>query len=180
MKKSNFFVLAIGLIVTQISGCGYTTKTQLPENIQRVYVAPVANGIDLATEITDKTPLKIYRPGMEVDLTNAIINRFIFDGTLKVTPVEKSDAVLEAKLLDYRRDALRYSDGDDVQEYRVSIVLDAVLKERVSQKVLWQEKITGDTTFFLAGARVASEDEAASRAVEDAARRVVERTIEYW
>ncbi len=178
----NKFVVFIGIafLGLSLSGCGYSTKSQLPENIQRVHVLPVVNGIDLGTEITDKTPLKIYRPGMEVDLTNAIINRFIFDGNLKVTPLERSDAVLTARLVDYRRDALRYSDGDDVQEYRVSIVLDAELKERVSQKVLWKEQITGDTTFFLAGARVASEDEAANRAVEDAARRVVERTIEYW
>ena len=97
-----------------------------------------------------------------------------------MTHLERSDAVLSARLVDYRRDALRYSEGDDVQEYRVSIVMDAELKERVSQKVLWKEQITGDTTFFLTGARVASEDEAANRAVEDAARRVVERTIEYW
>ncbi len=178
----NKFIIYLGIALFgfSLSGCGYTTKSQLPENIQRVHVLPVVNGIDLGTEITDKTPLKIYRPGMEVDLTNAIINRFIFDGNLKVTPLEKSDAVLTARLVDYRRDALRYSDGDDVQEYRVSIVMDAELKERVSQKVLWKEQITGDTTFFLAGARVASEDEAANRAVEDAARRVVERTIEYW
>ncbi len=178
----NKFIIFIGIVLFSfsVSGCGYTTKSQLPENIQRVHVSPVVNGIDLGTEITDKTPLKIYRPGMEVDLTNAIINRFIFDGNLKVTPLERSDAVLTARLVDYRRDALRYSDGDDVQEYRVSIVMDAELIERVSQKVLWKEQITGDTTFFLAGARVASEDEAANRAVEDAARRVVERTIEYW
>lgn len=179
MHKFIIFVV-VALVGLSQSGCGYTTKTELPENIQRVHVLPVANAIDLGTEITDKTPLKIYRPGMEVDLTNAIINRFIFDGNLKVTPLERSDAVLTARLVDYRRDALRYSEGDDVQEYRVSILIDAELKERNSQKILWKQQITGDTTFFLAGARVASEDEAANRAVEDAARRVVERTIEYW
>src|SRR5574341_1211316 len=50
---------------------------------------------------------RAHSPGIEVDITNAIINRFIFDGTLQVVSLEKADAVLEAKLVDYRRDALR-------------------------------------------------------------------------
>ena len=173
----------LGLILLgafALSGCGYTTKVQLPENIQRIHVLPAVNGIDLTSEITDKTPLRIYRPGLEVDITNAVINRYIFDGNLKVTPLEKADAVLETKLVDYRRDALRYSDGEDMQEYRISVIVDVSLKEQKTEKVLWKERMAGDTTFFLAGPRAIGEDAAASRAVEDVARRVVERTIEYW
>lgn len=180
MNPMRLFLHFILLSTFVLSGCGYTTKSQLPENIQRVYIPPVVNGIDLASEINDKTPLRIYRPGLEVDITNAIINRFIFDGNLKVTPLERSDAVLNAKLVDYRRDALRYSDGEDVQEYRISIIIEAELKERQTEKILWKQRVAGDTTYFLAGPRAIGEDAAASKAVEDVARRVVERTIEYW
>lgn len=172
--------LASALLLLSLSGCGYTSKSLLPENIQRVSVPPVKNGINLSAEITDKTPFRVYRPGLEVELTNAIINRFIFDGQLKVTPEERSDARLDATLVDYRRDALRYSENDDVQEYRLSIALDAALVQRSDNKVLWKEHIIGDSTFFLSGPRAVSEDEAAGKAVEDAARRVVEKTVEYW
>ena len=163
-----------------LGGCGYTTKSLLPENIQRVHIAPVKNAIELSGEITDKTPFRVYRPGLEVELTNAIINRTIFDGTLKVASPEKADAVLETSLVDYQRDALRYDEGEDVQEYRLTITLDAKLTQRSDGKVLWTKRIIGDTTFFLAGPRAISEDLAASRAVEDAARRVIEATIETW
>ena len=115
-----------------------------------------------------------------VELTNAIINRYIFDGTLKVASPDKADAVLEANLVDYRRDALRYSEGDDVQEYRLSIVLDARLYQKADGTTLWSKRITGDTTFFLSGSRAISEDQATTKVVEDAARRVIEATIEYW
>lgn len=173
-------LLAAALAVSFLSGCGYTTKTLLPENVKSVNVMPVANAIVLSEEITDKTPFRVYRPGVEVELTNAIINRYLFDGTLKVASPEKADAVLETSLVDYRRDALRYSDGEDIQEYRLSIVIDAKMTQKSDGKVLWTKRIVGDTTFFLAGSRAVTEDQAASRAVEDVARRVVEATIEYW
>jgi len=115
-----------------------------------------------------------------VDLTNAIINRFIFDGNLKVSKQDKADALVNAVLVDYRRDPLRYSPGDDVQEYRLSITVDVEVVKSREQKTLWKERVTGDTTFFLSGPRALTEDEAAAKAVGDVARRVVEKTIDVW
>ncbi len=179
MKRRLLKIFSL-VLITALSGCGYTTKSNLPENLKRIHVAPVKNGVDLSSEISDKTPFRVYRPGLEVELTNAIINRFIFDGQLKVTGPDKADAVVDATLVDYRRDALRYNKGDEVQEYRLSVTLDVAVTLKDSQKILWRERITGDTTFFLSGARSISEDQAANKAVEDAARRIVEKTIEYW
>lgn len=177
-KFTVWLMLALSLPLS--SGCGYTTKSMLPENIRRVSVPPVKNNIDLTSEISDKTPFRVYRPGMEVELTNAIINRFIFDGQLQVTADEKADARLNATLVDYRRDALRYTEGEDIQEYRLSVTVDAALVQKSDGKVLWSDRITGDTTYFLAGPRSSSEDQASVKAVDDVARRVVEKTIEYW
>ena len=180
MKKNYFTRMLLVVALLGLSGCGYTTKSLLPENIRRVNVPPVKNGIDLSSEISDKTPFRVYRPGLEVELTNAIINRFIFDGELKVTSDDKADAQLVATLVDYRRDPLRYTEGEDIQEYRLNITVEASLIQKSDSKVLWHERLTGDTTFFLSGPRSVSEDEASGKAVEDVARRVVERTVEYW
>ena len=168
------------LVFCGASGCGYTQKSLLSENIKSIHVAPVKNEIDLSSEINDKTPFRVYRPGVEVDITNAIINQFIFDGHLKVTALEKANAVVEAKLVDYRRDPLRYSNNEDIQEYRLSLIVDVTVTHVADHKILWRENLVGDTTFFLSGSRAVSEDEAASKAVEDLARRVVEKTIELW
>jgi len=182
VKPLRFFGFALLVSGLFFGGCaGYTQKSLLSERIKNVYVAPVKNAIDLSGEITDKNPFRVYRPGVEVDITNAIMNRFIFDGNLKVTLPERADATVEAKLVDYRRDALRYSDADDVEEYRLSITLDVAVYETRTHKVLWHETgVTGDTSFFLSGPRSISEDAAAQRAVEDLAKRVVDKTIEIW
>jgi len=177
VKLKTFFFL----FLLSLAGCGYTTRSLLPGNIKSVHVAPVQSTIDLSAEISDKDQFRVYRPGVEVDVTNAIINRFIFDGNLQVRESGSADAVVEAKLTDYRRDPLRYSKGDDVQEYRLSIYLDVTVTQASDKKVLWHDKnLVGDTSFFIAGPRAVSEDEAAQKAVEDVARRVVDKTIEVW
>ncbi len=176
-KFATFF---LGFLFLQLCGCGYSNRSLLPSDIKSLHVTPVKNTIDLSGEIGDKKRFRVTRPGLEVDLTNAIINRFIFDGTLKVAGPEAADAILETKLVDYRRDALRYTEGDDIQEYRLSVLLEAVLYRARDHKVLWREGITGDASFLLSGSLATSEDEAVVKAVEDAARRVVEKTIELW
>jgi hypothetical protein len=179
--KIGIFPSAALLLVMLISGCGYSQKSLLPEDVKTIYVMPVKNMIDLSAETSDRDRFRVYRPGVEVEVTNSIINRFIFDGNLKIVGPENPDAVVEAKLVDYRRDPLRYEENDDIQEYRLSIVIDVSVYRARDHKVLWQDsRLTGDTTFFLSGGRAVSEDEAAQRAAEDVARRLVENTIEVW
>lgn len=164
-----------------ISGCGYTTQSMLPADVKTVYIAPVKNGIDLSGEIDEKHPFKAYRPGLEVDITNAIINRFVFDGTLKVVPRDKADAILNGTLIDYRRDPLRYSESDEVQESRLSVIVNFSLVRTSDEKpIVSDSTVTGDTSFFIAGAHAISEDEAAARAVDDLAKRVIEKVVEVW
>ncbi|OGW90985.1 MAG: hypothetical protein A3D28_01790 [Omnitrophica bacterium RIFCSPHIGHO2_02_FULL_63_14] len=174
MVRIHAALIAAALV---LSGC-YTTKTALTGTVRTIHVAPVENAIDLSAEISDRDRFRVYRPGLEVDITNAVINRFIFDGSLKVAG-PGADAVFRGKLLEYRRDPLRYSEGDDVQEYRLNIVIDASVATAAG-KDLWSGQVVGDTTFFLTGSRATSEDEALARAVEDLARRVVEKTVELW
>ena len=181
MSKSLKKFISLALFAA-LSGCGYSTQSLLPAHIRTVHVEPVVSTINFSSEVSDKERFRVYRPGVEVDITNAIINRFIFDGNLKsTTDPAKADAILKTKLVDYRRDPLRYTDDDEVTEYRLSIVIDATFYDAQTHKVLWHEaSLTGDTTFFLSGPHALSEDEAVVKAVEDLAKRVVDRTIELW
>ena len=163
-----------------LSGCGYTTKSLLPEDIKSIHIPPTINGIDLTAEVSDKKPFRVYRPGLEVDVTNAIIDRFIFDGHLRVATQANADAQTEIRLVDYRRDPLRFNSNDDVQEYRLTVTVDMRVFRTRDNTTLWSARMGGDSTFFLSGPRAVSEDEATRQAVEDLARRVVDKTIELW
>ena len=118
---------------------------------------------------------------MEVDLTNAVINRYQFTGLLRPARLEKADCRLEGELVEFRRDALRYDASQQVEEWRLNIVVNLKFIDQTTNTVLWEEQgFTGDTTYFATGASAETEATALSRARTDLARRIVERSVESW
>jgi hypothetical protein len=168
------------MLLCSLGGCGYTTKTVLPDNIKTIHVDIFKNGIDVAKEVSGKDKYEVYRPNLEVDLRDSIVNRIFLDGSLKMADKDSADAILEGKILQYRKDPLRY-ENEVVQEYRISIVCDIKLINQNGSKVLFEEKnITGDATYFTTGVLQKTETSALSDAMSDLARRIINRIVENW
>ncbi|MEW5894856.1 MAG: LPS assembly lipoprotein LptE [Candidatus Omnitrophota bacterium] len=176
MKRLMSCLLAAVIL---IPGCGYTTKSALPPRLEKIYVAPFKNSISYTSTVGERN---VYFPLLEVKIRNAVVDRFLFDGNLKVASDEKTaDLVLKGELVDYQRYALRYTDNDDVQEYRILVVTSLVLYDNQKEEVFWQYgRFAGEATYFVTGAQATSEESAVVRATEDLARRIVEKTIENW
>lgn len=180
MTKAPFYIICF--LALFLAGCGYTTKTLLPNYIKTVYVENFKNKIDLTAEVSDKVPYKLYKPGLENDMTKAVVDRFIFDGNLKVTKErDEADAILSGELLEYVKEPLRYDSDDNVIEFRVRVVVAAKFLDRKTNKIIWQSgKFSGESSQRTEGALQKSEDTAKDEAVADAARRILEKTIEVW
>ncbi|HOY08926.1 MAG TPA: LPS assembly lipoprotein LptE [Candidatus Omnitrophota bacterium] len=167
----------ITAVLFGMAGCGYTTQSALPARLKTIFVEPFINSIDYTAD-GDR---QIYFPLLEVKVRNAVIDRFLFDGNLRVTEKDQADLVLSGELVRYERYALRYTDNDDVQEYRVHVIVNLVMKDRRHNEVLWEESgFAGEATYFVSGALATTESSALEEATVDLARRVVERTIENW
>ncbi len=176
MKKSLLWILLLGLLGWTAS-CGYTTRSLLPSRIKTVHVAPFKNKIISADESTPGT----YIPLLEVKIRNAVVDRFLFDGNLRVADSDKADLILKGELLSYRREGLRYTEDRDVQEYRIAIDVSLKMWDQKRNEPFWEEpSFTGDTTYFVSGPSAKSETVALEEALKDLARRIVERTIENW
>lgn len=164
-----------------VSGCGYTTKTSLPDHIRSVHVPRVENKIDISAEISEKKPFQIYRPGLEVELRNAIIDRLVFDGHLRVATDAVSDATLALELTGFDREPLRYNANDTIQEFRIRVTASAQFVDKQSGQVIWSSKeISGESEYFLSGANAGSEDESVQAALTDLVRHIVENILEVW
>ena len=177
------FILSLVSCVLSLgsASCGYTTRPGLASYLRTVYVSPFVNKIDLTTLTNDYQRFPVYRHGMEVDLTNEVINRFQFTGLLRPTRPERADARLEGELVQFRRDALRYDASQRIEEWRLSLVVNLQFYDLHSNTLLWEESgFTGDTTYFALGSNAESEATAMARAIQDVARRIVERTVESW
>ncbi|MBI4437137.1 MAG: LptE family protein [Candidatus Omnitrophica bacterium] len=156
-----FILLAAG------SGCGYTLKTTPPHGLETIHVETFKN--------------ETYEPGLEIDLTNGILSRFLFDGSLRVTGEKEADAVLRGRLTKFVREPLRYTSTEEIEEYRLVLAVALSLWDTRTQTVLWEEKnFVGDTSFFVSGPLAKSEEKARQEAISRLARRIVDRTVEEW
>lgn len=169
------------LCIGAASGCGYTTRSLITKEYHTIYIPPFTNKVDITNEMNIGSRYRLYRPMIESDVTRAVVNQYILDGNLKPLKEGAADLILKGDVVEFRKDPLRYTDNDEVLQYRVSIVINMSLWDAKNNAEIWHEnRFTGDTTFFVSGLEAKAEDAAINDAVKDLARRVVERTIEQW
>jgi len=164
-----------------ITGCGYTTGSLLPPHLKNVYIENFANKIAITEEVSYQQRYKTYRPRLEIDLTEALRDRFIFDGHLRVTQEKDADIVLTGELIDFLREPIQYGYDDSIEKYRIVIVVNLKANDTQKKELMWSENsFSGSDEYYTTGSEAKTEEQAVTAAIEDLARRVVERTIEVW
>ncbi len=171
-KRLLFFCLFVVLV---FPSCGYSTRSSLPAHIKTISVLPFANKIDFQSG-----KASVYIPLLEVKAHDEVVNKFLFDGTLRISEEKNADLVLKGELIGYDRGALRYTDNNDVQEYRITVTVRLIMLDHLGQ-VVWEEpSFSGNASYFVTGPTATSETGAVQEAIEDLAKRIVERTVEDW
>ena len=94
---------------------------------------------------------------------------------------ENADCILSGELVGFDREALRYDESDNIEQYRIVIFVKIQLKDIKQNKVLWQfDNFAGSFDYYTTGAQAKSESAAIDAAIDDLARRIVWQTIEVW
>ena len=183
---TQIIVLACSLMfsVCALSGCGYAVRSVYVGPYKTICVEPFVNKVDIFSEDASSLSqrFRTYYPLLETDLRTMIINRFMYDGGLRIASKDEADLILKGELIEYRRDPLRYENNqEDVVEYRISLIMHLTLYKKGEEKPLWDEpNFIGDAAYFTSGTQAKSEKAALDDAVSDLARRVIERTVENW
>lgn len=174
----------LGIVVAAAvtaAGCGYTTRSLLPAEFKSIYVDNFTNKINITAEQTNERMYRGYRPGMENDITRTTIDKFLYDGNLKIASESSADLILRGELTDFRKEPLRYDANNNVVEYRIIMVVNIELIDAKTGKALWKEQgFAGETTYMTSGSTAMGEFPAMNAAIFDLARRIVERTVEVW
>ena len=152
-----------------ISGCAapYTPAPQvLPQNIRKVAVENFKNST-------------VYY-GMEDKLTTAISNEFLRDGRLAVVNPDQADGILRGVITRYVLEPLTYDENHVVKEYKLWLLVDVSLIDRLKNEVIWQEKnLEGNYRFFTANIPGGLTEEAAREIIwGKMARNILKRTVE--
>lgn len=155
-------------------GCGYTQSVTLPNNIKTIAIPTFQNKIPPNERYA-------YRPGLEIELTNAIRDRFIFDGNFKVVDEAEADAILKGAIISYEQEGLRFDRFESVEEYRLFLVVSFELVDRRTGEVVIKESnFSGQTEFFTSRSPSSARRTAANSVVVDLARSLVNRIVEEW
>jgi hypothetical protein len=181
MKTGGRAIFLFCLSILVMAGCGYTTRSLISGKYKTINIAPFVNKIELTRESDSNSKYKVYRPMLETEVTRGVINKFLSDGNVKPVVEDMADLVLKGELVEFRRDPLRYTSNDDVEEYRINIVVNLRLWDKKNNKLSWEENnFTGSATYFVTGAQAKSEEATVQDAIKDLSRRIVERVVEQW
>lgn len=174
MMIPRFFLVVFLLSALTVTGCGYTKKTVLPQDIKTIYVDTVRNEI----------PVKMiyaYQPGVEIQLTKEIIRNLNIDGRVKVVTREDADAVLETSLIEFIQEGTRFTSLESVEQYRLFIVVKMKLINSRTKQVIWQEdNFSGDAEYFVSTLPDVSLQQATEAAIVRLASNVTNRIVEDW
>ena len=84
MKKLGGRVLLFSVLCflsSVISGCGYTTRSIVSAKYRTIYITPFENKVNITNSTDAENKYRLYRPTIETDITRAVNNWFLFDGS---------------------------------------------------------------------------------------------------
>ncbi|MBI3323156.1 MAG: LptE family protein [Candidatus Omnitrophica bacterium] len=169
------------LLALTAAGCGYSATRLLPAYYQTIYVEAFDNKIPITEEFSERVGYITNIPEIEEKVTRGVIDRFLFDGNLRVTnKPETADLVLTGQLRDFYRQAIRKQDDSTVEEYRLNLTASVTLRDKEGKLLLEEPNLVADSTYFLSGALSKTETASVDELVADFSRRIVEWVIEYW
>lgn len=169
--RREFLAAVFALALFGLGGCPYGfSSSLLPGHIKTVAVPLPVNRTD--------------RGDLSSALADSLVEAFLDSGVLKVADEKSADSVIETTLLEYRRNPYTVDQAENVQEYKLEIVLEARFVDVRKNKVIWEEKrlTQWDTYNFISvGGRPAEGEEIGiGRVLAKLTDDVVNRTVEGW
>jgi outer membrane lipopolysaccharide assembly protein LptE/RlpB len=129
-KKIKNVIAAVALaVIAAVPACGYHlsgTGDIVPQGVKTLSVPVFFNATN--------------EPFVDVEVTQAVVEEFLTDGRMKVVSLEDADLALRGRITKYEAIQLSYNPQSYVQQYRVHLVVEAVLEDLRSKKILWRER----------------------------------------
>lgn len=143
--------------------CGYSVRALLPPNLKTVSVQPVEN--------------QTSRPGLDVQLTDLLIQGFTRDGSLRIADLEHADVVLNCKVNGYEKLPQAYDANQAIATWRVTLQAQADAQDRAKAQPLWSGSVPVTVNY---DAVTETEEQGVSRALDRLSAELIRRTLIAW
>jgi hypothetical protein len=151
--------------VALVSGCTYSTKSLLPDDVHSVYVPIFDN--------------RTFRRGIEVELTEALKREILTRTRLKIVPKGDADTILFGEIVDFKEAVLIENVADEAVESSAIVFVDFTWKDQRTGRVLVDMKSVSESARFVL-ARGETVGKAKSESFEDMARKIVNLLEREW
>ena len=163
MMKQTPITLILFLAII-CAGCGvYTFNPKGKSDIQNIAIEPFEN--------------KTSEFGLADRITEIIIDAFIADGTMKIVPSDNADAYLVGVLSRYERVPHKFDENDQVEEYKVLMDFEIVLKNPKDDSEKWRQRLTQEGIY---NANDETEEDGQQRAGQRLVEAIINKTTKSW
>ncbi|HXV12945.1 MAG TPA: LptE family protein [Candidatus Krumholzibacteria bacterium] len=148
--------------------CGYSTTSRTAKDIKSIYVPFFEN--------------ETAEPNLEISVTERVIRNLVADNTLKVVSEDAADAVLDARIVEFKNQPFSFNQDLNAEEYIVVIKVVATLFNRRTNEAIWQDRsFQGDGSYFIESV---GEGRTFTDAIDESLREITERilnlTVQDW
>ena len=155
-RKNTGISVLCALLLIAVSSCGYRLSGKgslIPEAAKTIAVPAFINNTN--------------EPYVDLEVTKAVVDEFIADGRLRIVDVEVADLALRGVVVRYEVTALSFTANAFVQQYKVRIVVNAILDDLKANKTIWREN--NIEAVFISDYPVAIGNISATKIVKEAA-----------
>ena len=153
-------LLFAALVLFLISCCGYSTRSLLPDHMQRIHIKFFEN--------------RTLKPGLDELATNAVTDAFRTGSNLRIADEATADLVLEGSVSGYSKDPHTYTSDQTILEYKITIRYSARCVDRLRNEVFWEGDVSDWALYDT------DEDQAIGEAVSKTAERLLTRILTNW
>jgi hypothetical protein len=161
----------LGIVLAGTAGCPYGFSSSLLPGYIKTVAVPLPEN-------------RTGRGDLSAALADSLVEAFLDGNVLKVADEKSADSMVEGTILEYVRRPYTVDESENVQEYRIEIVMEARFVDMRKNAVVWEEKrlTQWDTYNFVAvGGRPAeSEEIGIGRVLSKLTNDIVNRTVEGW
>jgi hypothetical protein len=162
-------LLFINFIIVNLTGCCVYSFTgaSAPEHLQTIAL-PISDDRSGAGE-----------PGLRELLTERLTQKFIDDNTLQVTERTAADAILECTITSLSDAPAIVTAGENVTSRRVTITVQAVYKDLVKRKTIYEKSFSnyGD---YPSGGNLSDRGTAIEEAIDNITEDILLDTVSGW
>lgn len=163
MRKTISYTFLLAIVALLLSGCPYSFSPKGKLDINSVAILRFENN---TAEF-----------GIEDRMTDAVIDAFIADGTMRVLPSDQAEAILEGSLIRYNRKPYEYDESDQVKSYVVEMDFDIHLKKPGDDSDFWNETMSQRGVYDLL---TETEEDARLKAINLLVEAIINRTTKSW